>query len=256
MAVSGVCGLDRFSEYMEGLEDCYAVIGGAACDIILSDADLDFRATKDIDVILLVESRLPEAAAAVWRLVRDGGYDCGRRSSEGVCLYRFTNPKAAGFPSMIELFSKAPSFIEEPEGLSVVPLPAGDEVSSLSAILLEDDYYAYMKSGCKTLNGVTVLDEVHLIPFKAKAYLDLSKRRAAGEKVDSSDVKKHKKDVFRLAQLLTSGSSSALNGTIRDDMGEFCNKVLVEGVPLKQMGVPLTLEEGVEVLRRVYGLLG
>ena len=63
-----------------------------------------------------------------------------------------------------------------------MPLPAGDETSSLSAILLDEDYYAYMKSGRKTINGITVLDEVHLVPFKAKAFLDLSKRKAEGEK--------------------------------------------------------------------------
>lgn len=84
MAISGVYGLGRFSEYMKGLEDCYAIIGGTACDIVLSNADLDFRATKDIDVILLVENRFPEVAAAVWGLVKDGGYDCGWKSSEGV----------------------------------------------------------------------------------------------------------------------------------------------------------------------------
>lgn len=33
MALSNVPGLDRFAEYMKGLEDCYAVIGGTACDI-------------------------------------------------------------------------------------------------------------------------------------------------------------------------------------------------------------------------------
>jgi hypothetical protein len=254
MGISEVYGLERFSEYMEGLEDCYAIIGGTACDIILSDADLGFRATKDIDVILLVEGRLPEAAAAVWRLVRDGCYDCGKSSSEGVHFYRFTKPRAAGFPSMVELFSKAPSFIGEPEGLTIVPLPAGDEVSSLSAILLDDDYYSYMKSGRKAVAGVVVLDEVHLVPFKAKAFLDLSKRRADGEKVDSSDIKKHKKDVFRLAQLFTSKTFSELPESIRADMAAFCERVLIEGVPLKQMGIPLTLEEGVDLLRRVYGL--
>lgn len=84
--------------------------------------------------------------------------------------------------------------------MTIVPLPAGGEVSSLSAILLDDDYYAYMKSGRKTIDGVTALGEVHLVPFKAKAFLDLSKRRADGEKANSSDIKKHKKDVFRLVQ--------------------------------------------------------
>ncbi len=252
--MSGVHGLERFADYMSGLEGCYTVIGGAACDIILSEADLDFRSTKDIDVVLLVENRLPEAAAAVWRLVRDGGYDCGRGSAEGVHFYRFARPSVDGFPSMIELFSKAPSFIEEPERLTIVPLPVGEEASSLSAILLDDDYYDYMRSGRRTVRGVTVLDEVHLVPFKARAHLDLSRRRAAGERVDSSDVKKHKKDVFRLAQLFSPGTSSSLPGPIRADMSEFCEKVLAEGVPLRQMGIPLTLEEAVGLLRRVYGL--
>ena len=40
----------------------------------------------------------------------------------------------------------------------------------------------------------------------------------------------------------------------RADMAEFCETVLIEGVPLKQMRIPLTLDEGVELLRRVYGL--
>ena len=135
-----------------------------------------------------------------------------------------------------------------------MPLPAGDAASSLSAILLDDDYYAYTKSGRKTVDGVTVLDEVHLAPFKAKAFLDLSRRKAGGEKVDSSDVKKRKKDVFRLVQLFTPNASSVLPGSIRDDMARFCEVIRAEGVPLKQTGIPLTLEEGIELLRRVHGL--
>lgn len=252
--MSEVHGLKLFAEYMRGLEDCYAVIGGTACNIILNDADLSFRATKDIDIILLVENRLPEAAAAVWKLVKDGGYDCGWKNSEGVHFYRFAKPHVDGFPSMVELFSKAPSFIEEPQGLTVVPLPAGEDVSSLSAILLDDDYYAYMKNGRKTIGGITVLDEVHLIPFKAKAFLDLSARKERGERVDSSDIKKHKKDVFRLAQLFTPSTSSSLPASIHEDMTEFCEKVQAEGVPLKQMGIPLALEEALDLIRRVYGL--
>lgn len=46
----------------------------------------------------------------------------------------------------------------------------------------------------------------------------------------------------------------ALPESIRADMTAFCEKVLAEGVPLKQMGIPLTLNEGVELLRHVYGL--
>mgnify|MGYP000311484789 CR=1 FL=1 len=42
----------------------------------------------------------------------------------------------------------------------------------------------------------------YIILFKAKAYLDLQKRKDLGEKVDSSDIKKHKKDVLRIASEL------------------------------------------------------
>ncbi len=252
--MGAVYGLDRFADYMKGLEECYALIGGAACDIILGEAELDFRATKDIDIVLLVEDRLPETASAVWRLVKDGGYECSWRNSDGVHFYRFTRPSVEGFPVMVELFSKAPSFIKEPEGLTIVPLPAGGDVSSLSAILLNEDYYTYMKSGRKLVNGVTVLDEVHLIPFKAKAYLDLLDRKAQGEKIDSSDIKKHKKDVFRLLQLFSPSTSSDLPESIQVDMRTFCTRVSYEGVPLKQMGLPMTLEEGLDYIKRAYSL--
>lgn len=135
MAVSNVYGLQRFREYMSGLEDCYAVIGGTACDILLRDADMSFRATKDIDIILLVEERLHDVGRAVWNMVKDGGYTFGWRSSEKTHFYRFTNPTEAGYPSMIELFSRSPDFITDVSGLTIIPLPIADEVSSLSAIL-------------------------------------------------------------------------------------------------------------------------
>ena len=36
---------------------------------------------------------------------------------------------------------------------------------------------------------IPVLDEAAIIPFKARAWLDLSRRRDAGEKIDEKDVK-------------------------------------------------------------------
>ena len=33
------------------------IIGGTACDILMNKANLDFRATRDIDMILLIENR-------------------------------------------------------------------------------------------------------------------------------------------------------------------------------------------------------
>lgn len=58
------------------------------------------------------------------------------------------------------------------------------------------------EAGKVTVDGVTVLDAAYLIPFKAKAWMDLTDRKAAGEHVDSKNIKKHKNDVFRLTELI------------------------------------------------------
>ena len=233
MVARGVRGLDRFKEHMVGLEDSYAVIGGTACEVLLEDADLEFRATKDIDMVLLVEGRLPEAAAAVWRLVRAGGYSCGWKGSARAHFYRFTEPTDPGFPVMIELFSAAPDFIDEDAGIVVAPMPLDDEVSSLSAILL---------------------DEAGLIPFKAKAFLDLSQRKAIGEHVDSRDLRKHKNDVLRLAQILKPGQHVELAPTIRADMSEFCDKISDDDANMRQLGISASYEDIIELIRDTYRL--
>lgn len=46
------------------------------------------------------------------------------------------------------------------------------------------------------------MDAAYLIPFKAKAWMDLTDRKFAGEHVDSKNIKKHKNDVFRLTELI------------------------------------------------------
>lgn len=49
-----VVGLPRFRAHFAGFEDCFILIGGAACDLWLGDLGLPFRATKDLDLVLLV----------------------------------------------------------------------------------------------------------------------------------------------------------------------------------------------------------
>ena len=53
-----VIGLETFREAFKGYEDCYTVIGGTACDILMYESELYFRATRDIDMIRLIEIRL------------------------------------------------------------------------------------------------------------------------------------------------------------------------------------------------------
>ena len=55
--------------------------------------------------------------------------------------------------------------------------------------LLDDNHYDAMQSAKRIIDGVTIVDETLLIPFKARAFLDLSDRAAKGEKIDSKNVK-------------------------------------------------------------------
>lgn len=69
-----VNGIESFREKFGNYSDCYTVIGGAACDILMTDADLNFRATKDIDMILVLEDKYQEFASVFWEFIREGGY--------------------------------------------------------------------------------------------------------------------------------------------------------------------------------------
>lgn len=104
---------------------------------------------------------------------------------------------------MIEIFSRNPDFIILEDDTVLTPLLIDDEISSLSAILLNEAYYELLKTGQKMVDGIPVLSPTCLIPFKAKAWLDLKERKLNGDQVDSKNIKKHKNDVFRLALLIT-----------------------------------------------------
>ncbi len=51
-----VRGIESFKEWFRGYEEQYAIIGGTACDLLMAGEGLDFRATKDIDLVLIVEA--------------------------------------------------------------------------------------------------------------------------------------------------------------------------------------------------------
>ena len=104
-----VKGIESFRKKFMDYRDCYTVIGGAACDILMSEEDLSFRATKDLDMILLLEDRYQEFAKVFWEYIKEGGYRCGWKNSKDVHFYRFTDPKP-GYPIQIEHFSRLPDY--------------------------------------------------------------------------------------------------------------------------------------------------
>ena len=180
-----VRGIESFKEWFRGYEEQYAIIGGTACDLLMAGEGLDFRATKDIDLVLIVETLDVTFGRRFWEYVNKAGYEHRNKSTGEPQFYRFANPSLREYPAMIELFARKPDIIMLPEDAVLSPLPIEGDVSSLSAILLNDDYYEFLRQGRVRVDGVTVLDTPYLIPFKAKAWMDLTERKAAGGQVDS-----------------------------------------------------------------------
>src|SRR5271154_6124515 len=210
-----VRGLPIFREHFRRFEGAFILIGGAACHEWFAAEDLEFRATKDLDMVLVIEVIEPAFVAALRKFVADGGYEIRQRTQDGPpILYRFAKPTNPDFPAMLELFSRKPEQIDLGEGQEIVPIPAGNDVHSLSAILLDENYYSLIVNHHRTQEGVAVADATALIPLKAHAWLNLTQRKEHGEKIDSKYIDKHRNDVFRLAGTLPGEPGPALPESI------------------------------------------
>jgi hypothetical protein len=250
-----VAGIEKFREHFAGHEDHYAIIGGAACDLLFDAAGLPFRATKDIDMVLCVEVVAPTFGTAFKAFLDAGGYQARERSDGKKEFYRFHKPKDQSFPFMIELFSRKPGTLDLPEDATLTSIPVEEDIVSLSAILLDENYYDALEAAKRKVDGVTVIDETLLIPFKALAFLDLTARASAGEKIDGKNIRKHRNDVFRLAQLLPKNASIKLADPIREDLRKFLELAQAdETLDPKAFDVPLTRDEAAALLRSAYGL--
>ncbi len=251
-----VRGLDRFAEHFAGFEDRYALIGGTAVFVALDASGLQFRATKDLDIVICVEALDTEFAAAFWEFVEAGNYENRQKSTGKRLFYRFYGPEDESYPEMLELFSRVPEWVELDDDAHLTPIPLEAELASLSAILLDDDYYGLIMEGREvTANGLAVLPPNLLIPLKAKAWLDLTDRKRVGATVDDFDIKKHRNDVVRLTQLLVPSETVDLPASVRDHMTRFVAEALNSGAEPKVLGVAgASLEDIRTVLRSAYGL--
>ncbi len=233
-----VIGLESFRKQFEGMENQYAIIGGTACDLLMSEAGTNFRATKDIDIVLIVESLSAEFGSKFWEYVINAGYEHKNKKNGEPQFYRFSHPKSSKYPFMLELFSRKPEALNLPDNAVLTPLPLDEELSSLSAILLDENYYNFIRTGIVKVVGVAILDEVHLIPLKAKAWVDLSEKKAINpDAVDGKDIKKHKNDIYRLSTLLTAETQLSVPTEIYNDMQIFISSINDDATNLKQLGI-------------------
>lgn len=250
-----VKGLEIFKTHFRSFPDKYVLIGGTACDLAMDAAGVPFRATKDLDIVLCIEALDAAFVQAFWAFVRAGGYQLQQKAMGGRQFYRFQKPTNRDYPFMLELFSRKPDMLGLVDGAHLTPIPIEEEISSLSAILMDDDYYRFIQTGRKDADGLSYLGAEHLLPLKAHAWLDLSARKAEGQTVDSAAVKKHRNDVFRLYLIVDPDFTGEVPEKVRRDLREFVERMRDEKIDLKALGLRgRDLESILEDLTRIYRL--
>ena len=249
-----VNGLKLFQEAFENFSNQYILIGGTACDLLLDEAGLSFRATRDLDIVLCIEVLEESFIRRFWRFVNDGGYEIKEKTqSHSRCLYRFSQPAQSSYPSVLELFSRRPEIFQDMDLDQITPVAVAEDRVSLSAILLEDQYYDFIQVQRIEQAGLSLLSAPGLIALKAKAWLDLSERKRKGEQVDGADIRKHKNDVFRLFQIVGPAPLPEVPEQIRQDMDVFLSAMETEEVDLRQLGIRMAAKSDVLAgLRVIY----
>lgn len=245
-----VSGIETFKEWFEGFSTRYVIIGGTACNLIFSQYGAPERATHDIDMIIVAEAFDHDFFERFVEFVRAGGYQ-HRNKAEKYELYRFESPSDGSFPPKIELLSK------RPENLAGVEAELGrfktiDAAGSLSAILLDDEYYALLNHGVEEIDGFPVLSLDYLPVFKMHAWANLSDDRASGKPVHSDEINKHRRDVLRLCSLFEPGRRVALPDSIREEIQRFIDERPWDDNMMRNLGLGITADDMVEVIRSAY----
>ncbi|MBQ5344538.1 MAG: hypothetical protein J6F33_05005 [Acidaminococcaceae bacterium] len=247
-------GIDVFRNHFRQFQNQYVLIGGVACDLLFDEVGESFRPTKDIDMVLIVEALTTEFAASFWQFIEDGGYEARQRSNGKPEFYRFVKPKRLDYPIMIELFARLESNVTFSTFNHLVPLHIDDEISSLSAILLNESYYRFLLEGRTVSEDISVLDAPHLIPLKMKAWLDLTEKKAEGMHVNDRDLRKHRQDVFRLFPLISDDAVISVPEEVYDDIQKFIGEVRVLPFEPKQIGMSIQKDYVLDVYNRIYVL--
>lgn len=245
-------GIDVFSRHFANYKEQYVVIGGTACEMLLSEEALDFRLTRDIDMVLIVEALTSDFAAAFWEFIDKGGYEPWTRKDGEPKFYRFVKPTAPGYPYMIELFARPGNGVDFEYHGHLMPLHIDDDISSLSAILLNDDYYRFLVEGRNMSGDITVLDVVHIIPLKMRAWIDLTRQKNEGLHVNERDIRKHRLDVFRLFPLVNADARVAVSPLIYDDIQHFISEMRSSEFDLKAIHIPIEKDSILEIYDSIY----
>lgn len=245
-----VHGLEIFRDWFAEYSGRYVVIGGTACNLVLSQYGAPQRATHDIDMIVVAEAFDSAFYQHFVSFIRDGGYQHKGKDDKYV-LYRFEHPINADFPPKIELLSKRPDCLEGIE-TDLGRLKTVDATGSLSAILLDDAYYDLLDKSIEIIEGIPVLGLHYLPVFKIHAWANLTDSKAAGKPVHRDEINKHKRDVLRLCALFEPNTRIGVPAEILSEVKRFAEERPWDDNLMRNIGLRISAKSMAELILASY----
>lgn len=241
-------GLSHFENYFKDYRDHYVVVGGFAT-LMLLDKQLEGhgKATYDIDLVLLTNSSVT-MSRRIKSYIKEGDYTVQKGEKDLFIYYRFFEPKVDEFAKEIELFAVNEQKFELDENQRIIPIDPEEGLYSLSAIMLDGEYFEMIKSNIDDSNQVPCTNTIATIKLKISAFYDLKKR-------GDDKWKKHRRDIIKLALILTGEERIELKGRMVEDvrlfmehMDELNDKIIKQITGMKG----ISQSDIVEVLMEVF----
>lgn len=249
MKVTDYAGLSHFQEFCKDLDDNYVVVGGFAT-IMLLDKQLKGhgKATYDIDLVLLTNNSL-EMSKRIKKYIKEGDYKIQIGEKDQYRYYRFIEPKKDNFAKEIELFASNKNDLKLEDSQRIIPIDPDEGLYSLSAIMLDQEYFEMIKENVDKTGVAPCTNVQATIILKMSAFYDLKNR---GE----DKWKKHRRDIFKLALLLTGEEKLKLKGRMLKDFNSFIlhieNDLNAKDIKNFSDGLSIIKEDVIKILKEVF----
>jgi len=249
MRETDYAGLSHFQNYCKDLDDNYVIVGGFAT-LMLLDRELEGhgKATFDIDLVLLTNNSI-EMSQRIKQYIKDGDYTIQIGEKNQYRYYRFIKPQKENFAKEIELFASNENDLALEDSQRIIPIDPEEGLYSLSAIMLDPEYFEMIKNNVDKSVKAPCTNTQATIMLKMSAFCDLRDR-------NDRKWKKHRRDILKLALLLTGDEHIKLIGRMKYDFERFLSHIENELDPkaIKSFGdgLPIDKDQIIEVMKQVF----
>lgn len=246
-------GLNHFKKYFKDDMDKFILIGGSATILSLEAIGMSrYKGTKDLDLVFVIEVLNKAFIDKFLEYVKLGGYETKVANGKSQ-FYRFENSKNNNFPKMIEILSRKSDVFKELDLKTATKLTVAEEISSLSALILDENYYQFIRKNSTLQDGIYIATMECLVILKIRAYNDLILKKDGGDHhVKRGDVNKHKNDVFRIAQNFNDTQRVKCIDFMKEDIKLFRDNLKNDEVDLRSLKVSGEVDEILDLIDTVF----